>query len=88
MLLGFFLLCYALEDNDPAPTLPLRVTARLFSACSNLNGIASRLLYSYLNLLNQILNQLSYSVVPAPFQVHMPIIYPPDEKVKRMFAYF
>ena len=48
MLLGFFLLCYALENNDPAPTFPLGVTARQFSACSNLNGIASRLLYSYL----------------------------------------
>lgn len=36
------------EDNDPAPTLPLGVTARQFSACYNLNGIASRLLYSYL----------------------------------------
>lgn len=29
---SFFLLFYALEDNDPAPTLPLGVTARLFSA--------------------------------------------------------
>ena len=48
MLLGFFLLCYALEDNDPAPTLPLGVTARLFSARFNLLGIASRLLYSCL----------------------------------------
>ena len=48
MLLGFFLLCYALEDNDPAPTLPLGVTARLFSARFNLLGIASRLFFSYL----------------------------------------
>ena len=46
-LLTFFLLCYALEDNDPAPTLPLGVTARQFSARYNLNGIASRLIYSY-----------------------------------------
>ena len=29
---SFFLLFYALEDYDPAPTLPLGVTARLFSA--------------------------------------------------------
>ena len=48
MLLGFFLLCYALEDNDPAPTLPLGVTARFFSARFNLLGIASRLLCSCL----------------------------------------
>ena len=74
MLLGFFLLCYALEDNDPAPTLPLGVTARLFSARFNLLGIASRLLFLSC-LLNQIINQLSYSVVPAPFQVHTRIIH-------------
>ena len=87
MLLGFFLLCYALEDNDPAPTLPLGVTARQFSACYNLNGIASRLIYSYTQF-NQFINQLSYSIVPAPFQVHVPIIYPLKGIVKRMFTYF
>ena len=75
------------EDNDPAPTLPLGVTARQFSACYNLNGIASRLIYSFTQF-NQFINQLSYSVVPAPFQVHVPIIYPQREKVKRMFTYF
>lgn len=75
------------EDNDPAPTFPLRVTARQFSACYNLLGIASRLIYSYTQF-NQFINQLSYSVVPAPFQVHVPIISPQGEKVKRMFTYF
>ena len=75
------------EDNDPAPTLPLGVTARQFSACYNLNGIASRLIYSYTQF-NQFINQLSYSVVPAPFQVHVLIIYPLKGIVKRMFTYF
>ena len=40
------------EDNDPAPTLPLGVTAQRFSARYNLYGIASRLLYSYLTQSN------------------------------------
>ena len=75
------------EDNDPAPTLPLGVTARQFSACYNLIGIASRLIYSFTQF-NQFINQLSYSIVPAPFQVHVPIIYPLKGIVKRMFTYF
>ena len=75
------------EDNDPAPTLPLGVTARQFSACYNLIGIASRLIYSFTQF-NQFINQLSYSVVPAPFQVHAGIIQPFSEKVKHMFTYF
>ena len=75
MLVGFFLLCYALEDNDPAPTLPLGVTARLFFC--PLQSLRYRFTASlFLScLLNQILNQLSYSVVPAPFQVHIRIIH-------------
>ena len=75
MLLGFFLLCYALENNDPAPTLPLGVTTRLFFY--PLQSLRYRFTASlFLScLLNQILNQLSYSVVPAPFQVHTRIIH-------------
>ena len=75
MLLGFFLLCYALEDNDPAPTLPLGVTARLFFCPlqSQWYRFTASLFLSY--LLYQILNQLSYSVVPAPFLVHTRIIH-------------
>ena len=75
------------ENSAPAPTLPLRVTARQFSAYYNLNGIASRLIYSYTQF-NQVINQRTYSVVPAPMQVHVPIKYPLKEIVKRMFAYF
>ena len=65
------------EDNDPAPTLPLGVTVRQFSARSHLRW---HRFTANLFLFFQIINRLSYSVVYARFQVHIGIIHQTESK--------